>query len=498
MVTRAAPHAAKHLPPASHSDLSVTPLEPLRDVVTSLRAARSRDSLRRRRAALALDAVLETGETFGPDEAGETELDSYDERLFLVEKVKQAGVAALPALLRSLSSTEGHEADWACFLLRELDGPATHDKIVTRLNALLVDPARGDSCKERVLGLLADLRAPVPERVVLQDPDALLERSVRDLLCDLESPQGLTQALDMIFEQVPEAEFENFLYEVVQHGGDRAQPLLSAIVSDSRTPRALAEKLIGWVRPVATSAKKEQPATRGQSVKDLQNAKNAKKVQRAVSRPRMQRALRLLSHGQLGLAHEELAALRDERRDDPAVASALGLCLLRLARPDAALLQLEQAATLAPTVAAHAWNAAVAAHLTDQAGRCYRSLRQYLSCDDERHGAASRRQAAETLCGEFERVLGRAYPSTPIEYVLESEALFEGAYAALSDARYTAAVDGFRAVLERLPAHPASWRNLGIAYLAQRRPREAARCFSRVLRVDANRHALRAEQLDLR
>lgn len=489
MVTRAAPHAAKHLPPASHSDLPVTPLEPLRDVVTSLRAARSRDSLRRRRAALAFD-MGETGET------SQTELDSYDERLFLVEKVKQAGVAALPALLRSLSSTEGHEADWACFLLRELDGPATHDKIVARLNALLVDPARGDGCKERILGLLADLRAPVPERVVLQDPDALLERSVRDLLCDLDSPQGLTQALDMIFEQVPEAEFENFLHEVVQHGGDRAQPLLSAIVSDSRTPRALAERLIGWVRPVASV--KAQPAGQLQNAKSAQNVKNAKKVQRAVSRPRMQRALRLLSHGQLGLAHEELAALRDERQDDPAVASALGLCLLRLARPDAALLQLEQAAALAPTVAAHAWNAAVAAHLTDQAGRCYRSLRQYLSCDDERHGAAARRQAAVALCSEFERLLGRTYPGTPIEQILESEALFEGAYAALSDARYTAAVDGFRAVLERLPAHPASWRNLGIAYLAQRRPREAARCFSRVLRVDANRHALRADQLELR
>src|SRR5262249_26466241 len=153
-----------------------------------------------------------------------------------------------------------------------------------------------------MLGLLADLRAPVPDQVVLHDPDALLERSVGDLLCDLGSPQALAQALDLIFEQVPKADFESFLVEVIEHGGDAAQPLLAGLVADPRTPRAIAERLIRFVRPTPVAEKPSQ--TRGRAAAEERLAR------RAPSRPRMQRALRLLAHGQLGLAHQELLALR--------------------------------------------------------------------------------------------------------------------------------------------------------------------------------------------
>jgi tetratricopeptide (TPR) repeat protein len=440
--------------PAFTASDEVTPLGPLREVVEGLRK------------------IQERGQKLGQEECGLTD----DERQRLVDKVKQAGVAALPALLRSVVSLEAAEADWAGYLLREICSEHTRPKIVQRCNALLVDPKLGDDCKARVLGLLADLRAPVPDRVLLRDPDAMLHRSVRDLLCDLDSKAALDQALDLIFEQVPADEFENFLVEVVQHGGEAAQPLLAGLVADSRTPRELSQKLIQWVRPAATRPERDVRAPG-----------------KAPARPHMQRALRLLAHGQLGQAHQELLALSEKRQDDPAVLSALGLCLLRLGKPGPALEQLEQAAELAPTVAAHAWNAAVAAHLVDQADRCYLRLQQYLCCTDEREGAPARQQAAATLCDEFERLVADTYPGIAIEQVLESEALFGGAYTALHDARYAAAVEGFRAVLERLPTHSASWRNLGYAYLAQRRPREAARCFSRVLRLSPNRHFARAD-----
>jgi tetratricopeptide (TPR) repeat protein len=313
----------------------------------------------------------------------------------------------------------------------------------------------------------------VPKRVLLRDPDAMLERSVRELLASLDSAGSLAQTLDLLHQQVPIAELPTFLAEVVRHGGDAAQPLLAGLLADRRTPRDLAMQLTQWVRPPASAT---APAT----------------ARRAGTRPQLQRALRLLSQGQLGPAHDELAALEAQRRDDPAVSSTLGLCLLRLGQPARALLPLGRAVALAPTVAAHPWNAAVAAHLADQPGACYRSLKQYLATSDDRSGASERRQAAALLCGEFERLAAAVYPGAPLAVVLEGEELFVGAYAALRDARYRAAAAGFQAVIDRLPSHPASWRNLGFAYLAQRRPREAARCFSRLLRLDVSQRLARS------
>src|SRR5262249_26008943 len=153
-------------------------------------------------------------------------------------------------------------------------------------------------------------------------------------------------------------------------------PLLSGMVKDPRTPRWLAERLLTWVRPAAP------PASQSRELED-RPANRSPKTRRMPRVARMDRALRLRSHGPPGQAQEELLALRDKRREDPAVWSALGLCLLRLAKPKEALAQFEQAAALAPQVAAHTWNAAVAAHLIDQPGRCYASLKQYLGCHDE-------------------------------------------------------------------------------------------------------------------
>lgn len=399
-------------------------------------------------------------------------------RLPLLKQARLAGAAVLPTLFRSLIAVAAaaaepgrdSQSDLAYYLLRELNQDDLRPRIIERLNELLVDRKLGDDLKARVLGLLSDLRAPVPEDVILDDPDALLARSVRDLLGDIGSPTALMQALDLIFDQVPAGELATFLVEVVQHGGDAAQPLLAGLLCDPRTPRPVAEQLTQWVRPT-------EPAARKQLALPVQLT--AKK-----SRPQMRRALSLLAHGELLPAHSELQALYAQRQDDPTVCSALGLCLLRLGKAAAACEPLERAARVAPTVAANPWNAAVAAHLAERPASCYRHLQQYLRCHDSRDGAAARQQAATALCAELVRLCSSAYPHLSLDELLASEALFEKACEAMHDARYAAAVTGFGAVLERLPTHPATWRNLGFAYLAQRRPRDAARCFSRVLRLE--------------
>lgn len=436
---------------ATHQAPLVTPLEPLREVVQALKLAA----------------------------AGRFDSRSRSQ---LLSRARKAGAAVLPALIRSLVSYHGldggaelpagrdSQSDLAYYLLRELDLADLRPRLIERLNELLVDRKLSDELKARVLGLLSDLRAPVPEDVILEDPDALLARSVRDLLGDIGTPASLMQALDLIFDQVPAAELETFLVEVVQHGGDASQPLLAGLLCDPRTPRPVAEQLTQWVRPTAPSPRRE-PA--------LPVARPTR-----TARPQMRRALRLLAHGALLPAHSELQALHAERQDDPMVCSALGLCLLRLGKAAAACEPLERAALVAPTAAANPWNAAVAAHLAERPASCYRHLQQYLRCTDTREGAAARQQAATALCAEYARLGSQAYPHLSIEELLASEASFEQACADLHDARYAAAVTGFQAVLDRLPAHPASWRNLGFAYLAQRRPRDAARCFSRVLRLE--------------
>ena len=66
----------------------------------------------------------------------------------------------------------------------------------------------------------------------------------------------------------------------------------------------------------------------------------------------------------------------------------------------------------------------------------------------------------------------------------ETEDGFEVAYRALRDGRPDDAIAGFRAVLARVPRHVPSWGNLGLAYRAAGRRREATRCWRRALKLD--------------
>src|SRR5204863_1777928 len=110
------------------------------------------------------------------------------------------------------------EASWAYYLRGRLGGP----RVIECLGVLLDDTDVADEVKARALGLLSELRAPVPQGVALKDPDGLLEKSVAELLASLQRPSDLKEAVGLILEQVPVAEVPPFAAELLRHGGRRA------------------------------------------------------------------------------------------------------------------------------------------------------------------------------------------------------------------------------------------------------------------------------------
>jgi len=170
-------------------------------------------------------------------------------------QVRAIGVAAFPALLRALRSDHAGLVDWACDLLSSVTDQRLPE-LCERLDTILIDPRVNDASKARILGLLADLQAPVPEEVLLADPEAMIRGSVHDLITDLSSEQAVKQALDLLFSQVPAEQLSRFLTEVMRFGGQAAQPFLAAVVADRRTPRDVALELAQHVRPLAPT----QPA----------------------------------------------------------------------------------------------------------------------------------------------------------------------------------------------------------------------------------------------
>ena len=209
-----------------------TPLLPLRDIVQSLREA----------------------------EQGVPPQGKAQKRLRSL--VRTMGAAALPALLRALRSENAGVVDWACDLLGSIADAQLPD-LCERLDAILIDPRVQDATKARILGLLADLQAPVPTQVLLQDPDSMIRSSVRELIADLSNEQAMTQALDLLFCQVPGDDLARFLGEVARHGGASAQPFIDAVITDPRTPRTVAQGLIQTQRPLATPAPRVgRPAAR--------------------------------------------------------------------------------------------------------------------------------------------------------------------------------------------------------------------------------------------
>jgi tetratricopeptide (TPR) repeat protein len=383
------------------------------------------------------------------------ELPAGPDRARLIRRARAAGPAVIPRLVAALAAGSEHEAGWAYQLLARLGGP--------RVVRALEQVCRGDApdgVKARALGLLSDLRAPLPARIQLRDPEALLGRSVRELLDGLESPAQLDQAIALIVDHVPEPEVPAFVAELVRHGGKKAAPIIRALSArgglDDDTLAALDE-----LYREATATAADRAALEA-----------------------LERGLEYLEAGRPRAARRRLERFVAQQPDSAEGRSALGVCLLELDEVDAAIDHLAEAIRLEPAQALHRWNLASAAKQGDRMGGCYLALRDYLALTDDSEGADERRAEAKSFVRAYERMLRGNHPGVPLRDVLRGEELFARAYAALSEGRPSEAAQGFENVLALVPRHYPSWGNLGAAYLALDRMAEAQRCLERALELN--------------
>jgi tetratricopeptide (TPR) repeat protein len=400
-------------------------LAPLREVVASLQQARS-----------------------GAVPAGA-------DRARLVRRARAAGPAVVPKLIAALTSSDEAEANWAYHLLARVGG----ERVVRALEQLCSGDA-SDAVKARALGLLSDLQAPLPAQVQLRDPEALLGRSVRDLLDGLTSDDEIDQAVALIVDQVPEPEVPAFVAELVRHGGKKAAPVIAVL----RTRGGLAADTV-------------------QALDTLHREATATAADRAAIEA-LERGLEYLEAGRPRAARRRLERFVQHDPGNAEGRSALGVCLLELDEIDAAIDELTEAIRLEPGQALHRWNLASAAKQADRMGGCYLALRDYLALPDDAEGVVERRAEAKSFVRAYERMLRGNHPGVPLRDVLRGEELFARAYAALSEGRHKEAATGFENVLALVPRHYPSWGNLGAAYLALDRTVEAQRCLERALELN--------------
>jgi tetratricopeptide (TPR) repeat protein len=377
------------------------------------------------------------------------------DRAKLVRRARAAGPAVVPKLIAALTSTEEPVAGWAYHLLARVGGP----RVVLALERLCAGDA-SDAIKARALGLLSDLQAPMPPHVQLRDPEALLGRSVRELLDGLESPDEIDQAVALIVDQVPELEVPAFVSELVRHGGKKAAPVIQVLSARGGLTEDTVQALDALYRE-ATATAADRAALEA-----------------------LERGLEYLEAGRPRAARRRLERFVQRQPDNPEGRSALGVCLLELDEIDAAIDQLAAAIRLEPGQALHRWNLASAAKQADRMGGCYLALRDYLALPDDAEGAGERRDEAKSFVRAYERMLRGNHPGVPLRDVLRGEELFARAYAALSEGRNTEAAHGFENVLALVPRHYPSWGNLGAAYLALQRTAEAERCLERALELN--------------
>jgi tetratricopeptide (TPR) repeat protein len=410
-------------------------LEPLRDIVDSLARAA----------------------------AGAVPLGSGRQRA--VRRVRSAGNAAIPVLIRGLRSLSESEATWAYYLLGRLGGP----RVVARLGLLLDEDGASDEVKARALGLLSELRAPVPQRVTLKDPDGMLARSVAELLSSLKSAADLTEAVGLILEQVPMAELPSFAAELMRHGGRRATRLLDLLLAQPHLPGPVSDELCALKTSVRSPDEQRTDALHAA----------------------LDRGLEYLETGRPHAARRRIQRFVDAYPDRADGHSALGVCLLELGRPDVALPHLERACALEPDEPLHVWNVASACKQAERMGGCYLALRRYLERDDRGDDATGRRNEARSFVRSYERMLRTSHPGGALADVLRGDELFARAHAALAEGLNAEAARGFEAVLALQPRHYPSWGNLGAAYLALDRQDKALICLRRALELNPEYAAAR-------
>jgi tetratricopeptide (TPR) repeat protein len=385
--------------------------------------------------------------------ASQGQIPSGTERKRLLRRLELAGNSAVPSLVRALGSPVAAEAEWAAWLLARLGG----ERVVRRVHRMLEDTGVTDEAKARALALLSDLEAPVPSQVPLKDPDALLSRSVQELLSSLDSEEEMAQASELITTQVPDAEVPAFAAEVMRHGGRRARWLVETLGARGDLSQETRQALAALLKQRAGERTALSVLERGLAYLEAGRPRAA--------RPRLARFV---------LGHPEHAEGR----------SALGVCLLELDQVESALEHLQVAARLEPEEPLHRWNLAAAAKQAERMGGAYLALREYLALTDEGDGCGERQKEARSFIRAYERMLRESHQGIPLNDVLRGEELFARAYAALSEGRAEDAQRGFEEVLALVPRHYPSWGNLGAAYLAQENREEAQRCLRRALELN--------------
>jgi tetratricopeptide (TPR) repeat protein len=377
------------------------------------------------------------------------------DRARLVRRARAAGPAVVPKLVEALSAAADAESGWAYHLLARLGG----SRVIRALERLCASPA-SDAVKARALGLLSDLQAPMPQHIQLRDPEALLGRSVRDLLDGLESADEIDTAVALIVDSVPEPEVPAFVAELVRHGGKKAAPVIRTLSARG----GLSDDTLA-------------------ALDQLYREATATAADRAALEA-LERGLEYLEAGRPRAARRRLERFVARQPDSAEGRSALGVCLLELEDVDAAIDHLAEAIRLEPTQALHRWNLASAAKQADRMGGCYLALRDYLALGDDSEGYVERRAEAKSFVRAYERMLRGNHPGVPLRDVLRGEELFARAYAALSEGKNLEAAHGFENVLALVPRHYPSWGNLGAAYLALDRTAEAQRCLERALELN--------------
>ncbi|MBI4510868.1 MAG: hypothetical protein HY698_14645 [Deltaproteobacteria bacterium] len=134
----------------------------------------------------------------------------------------ELGDTAYPLLARKIREGDDAESSWAYFLLSRLGG----ERSAKVARELAQDHGAPDERKALALALLTELGAELPDTVILRDPQALREGSVRDLVASLVDPAQVAYAADMLLEQVLPEDLPAFLAEVVDIAGEQVAPLL--------------------------------------------------------------------------------------------------------------------------------------------------------------------------------------------------------------------------------------------------------------------------------
>jgi Flp pilus assembly protein TadD len=370
-------------------------------------------------------------------------------------RARRVGDVSVPYLMRQLATAREPRASFARHLLTRLKSP----RVVTHATRLLADPAVEDGAKVLALALLADLGVPPPPRVELANPDRILASAVEQLLQTLHGGADYAQAARLILRQVPDDELIDFGRATLRHAGERARPLLRALVECGE----MGDEARDVLRALLGDAPAAVPTVRCRE-SDLE------------------RGLVLFEERRFALAERCLRRFVMANPDDVEGRSTLGVCLTSRGAAERALPHLTFCAAAEPEEALHHWNVASAAQQAGRTARCYLALRAYVACAAAPAEAERRAEAARYI-RHYEQTVREEYASLDPVRFAEGEEIFLDARAALSAGRVTEAVREFERVLQLVPVHYPTWGTLGAAYLELGRRDQAARCLERALEL---------------